>query len=323
MLVYCPICGKQYDGNEGDGRFCSGECRHRYDSEKRKEYMQDYIPPDKPPKEKTPKKCAYCGIEFTPEWRSDQLYHSLECQAKAKALRKWGELTDRTCPICEKTFTPKRGKQVCCSPKCTFRKIYLENLDKKKQQAHEYRLKNIDVIRAKDKERNAKRKDSKRESDKQYRDNIYFSGNKVIALERDGYKCRRCDATENLAMHHIDGSGQSEHPNNDLGNLETLCDSCHTKHHTPRFDTTPHTINTCLNCGIEIRVSDARIEDGRGKFHSKECQYAYKTKTNTVTLNCEHCGIEFTVPLSRFKRGKVKYHNAECRKAAGYAWTNK
>ena len=74
----------------------------------------------------------------------------------------------------------------------------------------------------KDKERNAKRKDQKSQYDKQYKDKINFSGNKAIALERDGYKCTRCGAIENLAMHHKAGSGQTDHPNNKLDNLETL-----------------------------------------------------------------------------------------------------
>ena len=319
MLVFCPICGKQYECGDGNGRFCSGGCKHKYDSEKRKEYMQDYIPPNKPPKEKTPKKCAYCGIEFIPEGRSDQLYHSPECQSKAKALRKWGELTDRSCPICEKIFTPTRGKQTCCSPKCTLRKIYLKNPDKKRRQAKEWRLSNPERVKENDRRKKENNPELYKQIEQRNHDKTRFSGNKAIALERDGYKCRRCGATDDLAMHHIDGSGQTEHPNNELDNLETICDSCHTKHHTPRLNTTPHILNNCQYCGKEIRVSQARVDYDRGKFCSREC--ADKGKIKQVTLICEHCGIEFSVTPSRLKRGVVKYHNLECRKAAGYAWT--
>ena len=44
---------------------------------------------------------------------------------------------------------------------------------------------------------------------------------KVIA--RDRYRCRKCGAAEELEVHHVDGDWR----NNDLGNLITLCNSCH------------------------------------------------------------------------------------------------
>ena len=320
MLVFCPICGKQYDSGDDNGRFCSGECRHKYDSEKRKEYMQDYIPPDKPPKEKMPKKCAYCGIEFIPEGRSDQLYHSPECQANAKALRKWGELTDRTCSICEKIFTPTRGKQVCCSPKCTLRKIYLKNPDKKRQQAKQWRLNNPERVKENDRRKKEKNPELYKQMGQEYRDKRYFSGNKAPALERDEYKCSECGAETTLSGHHIDGSGQTDNPNNEVDNLQILCNSCHGKKQLgiPKKPEIHLTV-ICQECGIEFGTTQERIDSGHGKFHSKEC--FNKSMVKKVTLICEHCGIEFSVTPSRLKRGMVKYHNMECRKAAGYAWT--
>jgi len=307
MEANCFHCGKLFNCKGAD-KYCSVECRK--EARKIREAFNA-----------GQKICPHCNKSFVPKKRSDQVYCSDECRVDAKAKRKNIELTERICVVCGATFMPVQNKQICCSPKCVSDRHYSLNKDKKKQQAKQWRLSNPERSRENNRRKREQNKESYRERERKYRDDIYFSGNKAIALERDGYKCTRCGATENLAMHHIDGSGQTDHPNNELDNLETLCDSCHTKHHNPRFDTTPHTIKTCLNCGIEFRVSDARTEDGRGKFHSKECQNAYKTKMNTVTLNCEHCGIEFTVSLSRFKRGKVKYHNAECRKAAGYAWT--
>ena len=304
----CPNCNKEFDVIAAQ-KYCSIECRE----EARKSRNSA---------ERQVKLCPNCNKDFTPITRSDQKFCSVECREEAKAKRvKKPPLTERTCKFCGEIFKPTVGKQIYCSVEHSFRGNYAENADSKKKNAREYRVNNLEKVRKQDRESKKKHKAKKAKADKAYRDKIYFSGNKAIALERDGYKCTRCGATDNLAMHHKDGSGQTDNPNNDLDNLETLCDSCHTLHHNPRFDTTPHAMKTCLNCGIEFRVSDARTEDGRGKFHSKECQFAYKTKMNTVTLNCEYCGIEFTVPLSRFKRGKVKYHNAECRKAAGYAWT--
>lgn len=70
------------------------------------------------------------------------------------------------------------------------------------------------------------------------KDNYYFSGNREMALERDGYTCQRCGATDDLHVHHRDGLGvttDKEDRNNALDNLQTLCRSCHsTVHHEER-----------------------------------------------------------------------------------------
>ena len=313
MELFCQGCGSKFEG-KGTDRYCTDECRENTRKMREQSSKEGSM-------KALPKTCPFCKNVFIPPHRKDQIYCSDTCRDKTKWEKKKRVLTERICPICEKVFMPTVNKQICCSPECAFRKIYLEKGDEKRKHSREYRINNLELVKSQEKRSRIKNKDKNAEKYIIYHDKERFSGNKSIALERDGHKCVRCGSTEKLACHHIDGSGQDENPNNELDNLETLCDSCHTKHHNPRFDTTPHTIKTCLNCGIEFRVSDARTEDGRGKFHSKECQNAYKTKMNTVTLNCEHCGIEFTVSLSRFKRGKVKYHNAECRKAAGYAWT--
>lgn len=49
------------------------------------------------------------------------------------------------------------------------------------------------------------------------------------ALEKDGFKCGNCGSTDLLDVHHIvplSAGGSSE-----LGNLKTLCRSCHSKIH--------------------------------------------------------------------------------------------
>lgn len=304
----CPNCNKEFDITTAQ-KYCSVECRE--DAKRSRETPEKQV-----------KVCPNCNNEFMPKTRSDQRFCSIECREDAKAKRvKRPPLTERTCKFCGESFMPTVGKQIYCCIEHSFKGNYLENADVKKKNTREYRVNNLDKVRKQDRESKKKHKGKKAEADKAYRDKTRFSGNKAIALERDGYKCRRCDATEDLAVHHIDGSGQSDNPNNDLDNLETLCDSCHTKHHNPRLNTTPHVVNTCQYCNKEIRVSQARVNGDRGKFCSVDC--VNKSMVKQVTLICEHCGIEFHVTPSRLKRGYVKYHNAECRKAAGYAWTNK
>lgn len=48
-------------------------------------------------------------------------------------------------------------------------------------------------------------------------------------LERDGYRCQNCGATERLNVHHV----QAWHPGDDhaLGNLVTVCVPCHVRLH--------------------------------------------------------------------------------------------
>jgi 5-methylcytosine-specific restriction endonuclease McrA len=55
----------------------------------------------------------------------------------------------------------------------------------------------------------------------------------LLALERDGHRCRQCGATEHLEVHHdkpVDTFGPDEYPH-ELENLITLCSSCHKKRH--------------------------------------------------------------------------------------------
>lgn len=48
------------------------------------------------------------------------------------------------------------------------------------------------------------------------------------ALERDGYQCCRCPTRKRLEVHHVsyERLGREE-----LADVETLCRSCHKKHH--------------------------------------------------------------------------------------------
>lgn len=63
-----------------------------------------------------------------------------------------------------------------------------------------------------------------------------FGGNRIKALERDGYRCVLCGSDEYVQVHHKDETGRNkpkEIHNNDLNNLITLCGSCHIKQHPP------------------------------------------------------------------------------------------
>jgi 5-methylcytosine-specific restriction endonuclease McrA len=48
-------------------------------------------------------------------------------------------------------------------------------------------------------------------------------------LERDGWRCRKCGALENLQIHHK--IKRSQQGNDSLDNLVTLCTYCHMEEH--------------------------------------------------------------------------------------------
>jgi len=58
----------------------------------------------------------------------------------------------------------------------------------------------------------------------------WYAEIKSAILERDDYKCQRCDSKENLLVHHQDSNDR----NNDSSNLIILCNNCHLDLHRPR-----------------------------------------------------------------------------------------
>src|SRR5262249_34174307 len=58
-----------------------------------------------------------------------------------------------------------------------------------------------------------------------------MDGNAVKAKARDLNECRLCGGTEQLVIHHLDGTGEDDSPNHTLENLVTLCRKCHMATH--------------------------------------------------------------------------------------------
>ena len=67
-----------------------------------------------------------------------------------------------------------------------------------------------------------------------------------------GNKCQECGVTENLDLHHRDGNPV----NNDISNLMTLCDSCHTKWHWKNGKKPYKRQSVCIVCGNPARKLD-------------------------------------------------------------------
>ena len=56
--------------------------------------------------------------------------------------------------------------------------------------------------------------------------------NRRAALERDGWRCRKCGKAGQLEVHHVESL--EDGGTHDLDNLRTLCRGCHIRlHHRP------------------------------------------------------------------------------------------
>ena len=114
-----------------------------------------------------------------------------------------------------------------------------------------YREKNRDKLNKYWRERARKKREENREAHNKYqceyleknRDKINKQqvaakikreyGQHAVELKKTG-KCGKCNITENLHIHHIDGKGSTtkrEFRNNNKENLQLLCASCHAKIH--------------------------------------------------------------------------------------------
>ena len=261
--------------------------------------------------------CKFCGKEF--DEKGAKKYCSEECVKKSRLQRLYPKI-EKICAWCNKEFKPSKSDQKYCS----FRCMYTARNDRKKDR---YERKCVECgsefITTRERKIYCSVSCKKRHIARERHDKERFSGNRESVVDRDSRKCTMCGSDYILSVHHKDHSGQTENRNDDPDNLTSLCARCHGKQHGRSINPEIHLTSKCLVCGKEFDTTINRIENGRGKYCSEECQKKRNSKTNIVTLNCEYCGKEFTVPLSRYKRGKVKYDSMECRRAAGYAWTNK
>lgn len=64
---------------------------------------------------------------------------------------------------------------------------------------------------------------------------FYYGGAYSEVMERDNNQCQKCDAKDELCVHHIDHSGSHNveqfKANNELSNLVVLCSKCHKNIH--------------------------------------------------------------------------------------------
>lgn len=67
----------------------------------------------------------------------------------------------------------------------------------------------------------------------------------------------------------------------------------------------------CLGCGTSLRIKPSVLKRGRGRFCSRLCAGAWKSRQNQV-LTCLACGREFIRTPSEMFYGKTKYCSRAC-----------
>lgn len=168
-----------------------------------------------------PKPCAICGSVFKPTSASHKYcdacsgpHHkraNLIKQREYRSRRNATEIgTEKLCTDCGLPFAYRSGPQHRCRT--------CQNEFNRKQ--------TLEAV---------KRSPKRHYWNKTMKENQAFGkGLKPAVLARDGNACRKCGATEKLAIHHIDGMGKGVPQgmrNNTMDNLVTLCTKCHSNLH--------------------------------------------------------------------------------------------
>lgn len=260
-------------------------------------------------------KCVTCGKDFEGK-KIDSKNCSKECRVKAghikrkhvngeKLAQKIKQIKPKQCKVCNEMFIPYVGKidiQVYCGQVCQQKDMHKMRTEKpgyheqRREYAVEYRKVNHSEKRMK-------------AMDHSYK--VRYGGNYIPALERDNYTCCVCGETERdkLHVHHKDHSGKTKNPNHNLDNLETLCHSCHMKHHMSK----ENNLKTFTIPDEEVKqviISSHTVVEAAEKLNVS-AWWVNKWKREhgyfNVMEECPVCGTEF-----KHKANK-KYCSANCK----------
>lgn len=202
--LVCAECRQSFErrGRRGRLRFCSKKCLERTKNQKAWAKRRPPDPESRP--------CVTCGTVFVPHRSHPEARCcSVQCgnryqEKRRKAKRDAANAaaaTERPCAVCERPFKTHVKRQIYCSPDCRYaaslrhRREHQARLPKGVKTARNYRTR--------------------------------WGGNYKLALERDGFTCRLCEATAQLEVHHINGEGEKRGDDHRLENLLTLCRKCH------------------------------------------------------------------------------------------------
>lgn len=198
----CKGCGKDFFAYKANQQYCSNTCRER---------AWNQVQRSSKAKEKHI--CKQCNGAFETHDKR-KIFCSKKCRYEHfNAKRPTTKAIQKECPQCHKKFIPmqKRGiGKKYCSSSCQHRFNYAKNHTSIQARQSRWMKKNK------------------------------WGGCWEDALHRDKYTCQLCGKTiypsqwhgkYGLAVHHRDGSGETDSKNHDLENLITLCTTCHHEFH--------------------------------------------------------------------------------------------
>lgn len=145
------------------------------------------------------------------------------------------------CVECGGTSSKHVSKGLCNKCYLRYYRNNPENIKKIAAQKHEWyvRMGGKNLAKLKREERN-------------------FAGKREDILARDGHKCTSCPNTAKLTVHHIDGLGRGRStPNNNDGNLITLCRACHARVHSS-IEGWSRDYKCCMECGTTTASHNAK-----------------------------------------------------------------
>ena|SRR3990167_1084811 len=175
-----------------------------------------------------PRRCQWCNNPFT-KGTANKKYCSKRCVGFDYRKNKHPYIkkikSSRPCVICKIFFiySGTKSNQRCCSLSCQSKKYRREHPEWYQKILRDHRPYMTAWYKQHRAEQRAKAKERRNQK--------YFGGNQFKALKRDRNHCRNCNYDGQLVIHHKDKSGNTLNPNNNLGNLITLCRSCHARIH--------------------------------------------------------------------------------------------
>lgn len=143
----------------------------------------------------------------------------------------------------------------------------------------------------------------------------WYNKLKQSVLDRDK-SCQKCGSAENLVVHHIDGNDR----NNSLGNLITLCHSCHGGLHAASNGGKP-----CTMCSETFKGDFNRYAYSLG--YCPNCwdrKLSEKRERRWYTYTCEVCGEQRTIRRIEIRKrqkrglGLPRFCSNKCRNSVWY-----
>ncbi len=276
----CEWCRQDYTPKpyrEDKQRFCSRLCSLRWSGQQRHEATQRKYPA-------VQKLCEHCSKPYQPLrfLQETQRFCSKSCARLGVPHRNWDgpASSEKVCEQCQQPFLVLRrfkDTQRFCSKVCSRRGQAPRTSTKRTKQCEhcggDYQV--VPYFYA-------TRRFCNRECWRLHMvasEHGAWKGGTGWYKKQKGPACERCGSTQRRVVHHKD----ENRDNNALENLETLCYSCHLRHH--------RLVERMREQGVD---SPEKVVKHRNPQHTEKSRYPYR-KWRTAILErdartCQECG---------------------------------